>query len=29
VALVRGAAFVRGDGSIRELLMPAKNDLFR
>ena len=29
VALVRGAAFVRGEGSIRELLMPAENDLFR
>jgi coenzyme F420-0:L-glutamate ligase/coenzyme F420-1:gamma-L-glutamate ligase len=28
-ALVRGAAFVRGEGSIRELVMPAKNDLFR
>jgi coenzyme F420-0:L-glutamate ligase / coenzyme F420-1:gamma-L-glutamate ligase len=28
-ALVRGAAFVRGEGSIRELLMPAENDLFR
>lgn len=29
VALVRGAAFVRGEGSIREVLMPAANDLFR
>jgi len=29
VALVRGAAFVRGEGSIAELLMPAENDLFR
>jgi coenzyme F420-0:L-glutamate ligase/coenzyme F420-1:gamma-L-glutamate ligase len=29
VALVRGAAFVRGEASIRELLMPAENDLFR
>ncbi|HEU5203939.1 MAG TPA: coenzyme F420-0:L-glutamate ligase [Candidatus Limnocylindrales bacterium] len=29
VAVVRGAAFVRGEGSIRELLMPAENDLFR
>lgn len=29
VALVRGAAFVRGEGSIRELVMPAENDLFR
>jgi len=28
-ALVRGAAFVRGEGSIRELVMPAENDLFR
>jgi coenzyme F420-0:L-glutamate ligase/coenzyme F420-1:gamma-L-glutamate ligase len=28
-ALVRGASFVRGEGSIRELLMPAENDLFR
>ena len=23
------AAFVRGEGSIRELLLPAENDLFR
>jgi coenzyme F420-0:L-glutamate ligase/coenzyme F420-1:gamma-L-glutamate ligase len=29
VALVRGASFVRGEGSIAELLMPAENDLFR
>ena len=29
VALVRGAAFVRGEGTIRELVMPAENDLFR
>jgi coenzyme F420-0:L-glutamate ligase / coenzyme F420-1:gamma-L-glutamate ligase len=29
VALVRGVDFVRGDGSIRELVMPAENDLFR
>ena len=29
VAMVRGAAFVRGEGSIRDLLMPAENDLFR
>ena len=29
VALVRGAAFTRGDGSIRDLVMPAANDLFR
>ena len=28
-ALVRGAAFVRGEGSIHELVMPAENDLFR
>jgi coenzyme F420-0:L-glutamate ligase/coenzyme F420-1:gamma-L-glutamate ligase len=28
-ALVRGASFVRGEGSIGELLMPADNDLFR
>jgi len=28
-ALIRGAGFVRGEGSIRELLMPAENDLFR
>jgi coenzyme F420-0:L-glutamate ligase/coenzyme F420-1:gamma-L-glutamate ligase len=29
VAIVRGAAFNRGEGSIRELLMPAASDLFR
>jgi len=29
VALVRGAAFTRGEGSIRDLVMPAANDLFR
>jgi coenzyme F420-0:L-glutamate ligase/coenzyme F420-1:gamma-L-glutamate ligase len=29
VALVRGATFVRGEGSIRELVMAAENDLFR
>lgn len=29
VALVRGAAFTRGDGSIRDMLMPSANDLFR
>jgi coenzyme F420-0:L-glutamate ligase/coenzyme F420-1:gamma-L-glutamate ligase len=29
VALVRGAAFRRAEGSIREALMPAENDLFR
>jgi coenzyme F420-0:L-glutamate ligase/coenzyme F420-1:gamma-L-glutamate ligase len=29
VALVRGAAFTRGEGSIRDLVMPAVNDLFR
>jgi len=29
VAVVRGAAFTRGDGSIRDLIMPAANDLFR
>ena len=28
-ALVRGASFVRGEGSIAELLMPPDNDLFR
>ena len=28
-ALVRGASFIRGEGSIGELLMPAENDLFR
>jgi coenzyme F420-0:L-glutamate ligase/coenzyme F420-1:gamma-L-glutamate ligase len=29
VALVRGAAFTRGAGSIADLVMPAENDLFR
>ena len=29
VAIVRGAAFTRGEGSIRDVLMPAENDLFR
>jgi coenzyme F420-0:L-glutamate ligase/coenzyme F420-1:gamma-L-glutamate ligase len=29
VAIVRGAAFTRGDGSIREVLIPAASDLFR
>ena len=29
VALVRGAAFTRGEGSIRDVLMPASFDLFR
>ena len=29
VAIVRGAAFERGEGSIREIVMPAANDLFR
>lgn len=29
VAIVRGAAFTRGEGSIREVLMPASFDLFR
>ena len=28
-ALVRGAQFTRGDGSIRDVVMPAANDLFR
>jgi coenzyme F420-0:L-glutamate ligase/coenzyme F420-1:gamma-L-glutamate ligase len=28
VALVRGASFTRGDGSIRDVLMPAEFDLF-
>jgi coenzyme F420-0:L-glutamate ligase/coenzyme F420-1:gamma-L-glutamate ligase len=28
-ALVRGAAFQRGEGSIRDVLIPAENDLFR
>jgi coenzyme F420-0:L-glutamate ligase / coenzyme F420-1:gamma-L-glutamate ligase len=29
VALVRGAAFTRGEASIRDALIPAENDLFR
>jgi coenzyme F420-0:L-glutamate ligase/coenzyme F420-1:gamma-L-glutamate ligase len=29
VAIVRGAAFERGEGSIRDLVMPAATDLFR
>ena len=29
VAIVRGATFVHGEGSIRDLLMPAETDLFR
>ena len=29
VALVRGADFTRGEGSIRDVVMPAQNDLFR
>lgn len=29
VAVVRGAAFTRGEGSIRDVLMPAEFDLFR
>ena len=28
VALVRGAAFTRGEGSIREVIIPSQNDLF-
>jgi coenzyme F420-0:L-glutamate ligase / coenzyme F420-1:gamma-L-glutamate ligase len=28
VAIVRGAAFTRGEGSIRDVLMPAEHDLF-
>jgi coenzyme F420-0:L-glutamate ligase / coenzyme F420-1:gamma-L-glutamate ligase len=28
-AIVRGAEFTRGDGSIRDVVMPAANDLFR
>ena len=28
-ALVRGAEFTRGEGSIRDVVMPAANDLFR
>lgn len=29
VAIVRGAAFTRGEGSIREVVIPASSDLFR
>ena len=29
VALVRGATFTRGEGSIRDVIIPAANDLFR
>ena len=29
VALVRGAAFTRGEGSIRDVIIPSENDLFR
>jgi hypothetical protein len=29
VALVRGASFKRGEGSIRSVVMPAEFDLFR
>jgi coenzyme F420-0:L-glutamate ligase/coenzyme F420-1:gamma-L-glutamate ligase len=29
IALVRGAAFRRGEGHIRDLLMPPEMDLFR
>jgi len=29
VAIIRGAVFERGEGSIREVVMPAANDLFR
>ena len=29
VALVRGATFRRGEGTIREALIPPENDLFR
>jgi len=29
IALVRGAAFNRGDGHIRDVIMPAQMDLFR
>jgi coenzyme F420-0:L-glutamate ligase/coenzyme F420-1:gamma-L-glutamate ligase len=28
VALVRGAAFIRGEGSIRDVIIPSENDLF-
>ncbi len=29
VAIIRGAAFARGEGSIRDVVMPSANDLFR
>jgi coenzyme F420-0:L-glutamate ligase/coenzyme F420-1:gamma-L-glutamate ligase len=29
VAIVRGAAFTRGEGSIRDVVMPPEFDLFR
>ena len=29
VALVRGAAFTRGEARIADMLIPAENDLFR
>lgn len=29
VAIVRGAAFARGEGSIRDVVMPSGNDMFR
>jgi coenzyme F420-0:L-glutamate ligase/coenzyme F420-1:gamma-L-glutamate ligase len=29
IALVRGAAFTRGEGSIRDVIMPPETDLFR
>lgn len=29
IALVRGAAFIRGEGSIRDMVIPSHNDLFR
>jgi coenzyme F420-0:L-glutamate ligase/coenzyme F420-1:gamma-L-glutamate ligase len=29
VALVRGAAFTRGEGSIRDVIIPSENDLFQ
>ncbi len=29
VALVRGASFTRGEGSIRDVIIPGVNDLFR
>ena len=28
VALVRGAAFTRGEGTIRDIVIPRENDLF-